>query len=164
MGPVASEAQLERVMRYIQLGSDSARLVTGGRRLGGDPFGNGYFLAPTVFTDIEQDSPLVQDEIFGPVLVVQTFTEEDDAIALANGTAYGLAAGVWTSDVDRALRVSRRLRAGTVWVNSYNRLAPEVETGGYKESGIGRASGIEGIREYTEIKNIHLEFALAPGQ
>ena len=158
MGPVASEAQFSRVMRYVELGKQSAQLVTGGHRLSGDPFDRGCFVAPTVFADIDQASPVVQDEIFGPVLTVQTFQQEDEALALANGTPYGLAAGLWTSDVSRALRVSRRLRAGTVWVNAYNRLAPEVETGGYKESGIGRASGIEGIREYTEVKHLYLDF------
>lgn len=157
MGPLVSESQLERVSRYAEIGKQTARLVTGGQRPSTAGLQHGFFFAPTIFDEAPSSSPIVQEEIFGPVLAVQPFNDEEEAIALANGTAYGLAAGVWTTNVDRALRVARRLQAGTVWINTYNKLAPEVETGGYKESGIGRASGMEGLLEYTEIKHIYLE-------
>lgn len=163
MGPVVSEGQLESVMTYVDLGKRDGRLVTGGARLGERDLHQGCYLAPTVFDELPQDSPVVQEEIFGPVLSVQKFEDEAQAVEMANGTVYGLAAGVWSRDYHRALRVARALKSGTVWVNTFYRLFPEAETGGFKESGIGRASGMEGILEYTEIKHICLEYENEPG-
>lgn len=157
MGPLVSEVQLQRVSGYVDIGKQEAQLITGGNRLTANGLEQGYFFAPTIFDNAPESSPIVQEEIFGPVLAVQPFHDEEEAIALANGTRYGLAAAVWSKNIDRALRASRRLEAGTVWINSYNKLAPEVETGGYKESGIGRASGLEGLYDYTEIKHIYIE-------
>ena len=158
MGPVVSEKQLELIMGYVEIGKQSAQTVTGGVRLQDGDLGKGYFLAPTIFKDPPNDSPIVQEEIFGPVLVVQTFKDEDEAVALANSTVYGLASAVWSRNVDRAMRTARRIRAGSVWVNCYNRLFPETETGGYKQSGIDRAGGIDGMLKYTEIKHICIDF------
>lgn len=157
MGPLISDVQLQRVSGFVGIGKQDAELITGGDRLTGDGLEQGYFFAPTIFDNAPKSSPIIQEEIFGPVLSVQTFHDEEEAVSLANGTRYGLAAAVWSKNIDRALRTSRRLEAGTVWINSYNRLAPEVETGGYKESGIGRASGLEGLYDYTEIKHIYIE-------
>jgi betaine-aldehyde dehydrogenase len=157
MGPLASASQLDRVLEYAQLGQQDAELVTGGRRLDEGNLHRGFFFAPTIYDRAPMQSRLVQEEIFGPVLVVQSFREEGDAIELANATRFGLAAAVWTENLGRAMRVSRGLQSGTVWVNNYNVLSPETETGGYKESGIGRASGMEGIYERTEVKHIYLD-------
>ncbi len=162
MGPLVSEPQLERVTSYAAIGKREAKLITGGERMRGNGFDQGYFFAPTIFDLAPEESPIVQEEIFGPILSIQPFTEDEEAIALANGTPYGLAAGVWTENVDRALSVARLLQAGTVWINSYNVLAPEVETGGYKESGIGRASGLEGLYDFTELKHIHVKMEQPP--
>lgn len=157
MGPLVSDVQLQRVSNYVDIGKQDAELITGGSRLTGNGLERGYFFAPTIFDNAPKSSPIIQEEIFGPVLAVQPFHDEEEAIALANGTRYGLAAAVWSKNIDRALRASRLLEAGTVWINSYNKLAPEVETGGYKESGIGRASGLEGLYDFTEIKHIYVE-------
>jgi betaine-aldehyde dehydrogenase len=158
MGPVVSGKQLDLIMDYMEIGKQCAQTVTGGVRLQEEDLGKGYFLAPTIFKDPPNDSPVVQEEIFGPVLVVQAFKDEDEAVALANSTVFGLASAVWSRNVDRAMRTARRLRAGSVWVNTYNRLFPETETGGYKQSGIDRAGGIDGMLKYTEIKHICIDF------
>jgi betaine-aldehyde dehydrogenase len=156
MGPLISQSQLERVATYAEIGKQDSELVTGGYRMTNGSLGNGYFFAPTIFDDAPPESPIVQEEIFGPVLAIQTFESIDEAVAIANGTRYGLAAGVWSRNIDRAMYLARRIRAGTVWINSYNVLAPEVETGGFRESGIGRASGLEGLHDFTEIKHIYI--------
>jgi aldehyde dehydrogenase (NAD+) len=113
--------------------------------------------APTILVDVAPAATIAQEEVFGPVLVVQPFRDEDGAVALANGTAYGLAAGLWTSDVRRAHRVAARVRAGTVWVNSYRVLSYAVPFGGFGLSGIGRENGFEAIRSFTETKSIWVE-------
>lgn len=159
MGPVSSEGQLRDVMGYIEEGKAHATLVTGGYRITEGELAQGCFIAPTIFLNPPADSRIVQEEIFGPVLVVQTFRTEEEAIAIANNTKYGLASAVWTRNIDRAMRVARRIRAGSCWINCYNRLLPECETGGYKQSGIDRAGGIEGIMKYTEVKHILVDFA-----
>lgn len=158
MGPVNSEKQLQSVLDYIEVGKQWSKLVTGGYRLTDGELSKGYFIAPTIFLDPPVDCPIVQEEIFGPVMVVQTFDTEEEAIALANGTPYGLASAVWTKDVDRGMRVARRMRAGSAWINCYNRLFPECETGGYKMSGFDRAGGVEGMMKYTEVKHICVDW------
>ncbi len=158
MGPVSSEKQLQSVMGYVDIGRQCCETITGGLRILEGELGKGAFLAPTIFLNPPNESPVVQEEIFGPVLVVQTFKDEDEAVELANSTVFGLASGVWSRSVDRAMETARRLRSGTVWVNTYNRLFPETETGGYKESGIDRAGGMEGILKYTEVKHICIDF------
>ncbi len=160
MGPLVSEDQLNTVMKYIELGKKEGKLLTGGFRLTGGDYDKGFFVPPTVFTDLPRDSKLVQEEIFGPVLVVQKFHTEEEAIEIANDTRYGLAGAVWTNDVSRAVRVAREIEAGTVWINTYNKFYTEAEFGGYKLSGVGRTHGVEALLECTEIK--HINFDIKP--
>jgi betaine-aldehyde dehydrogenase len=110
-----------------------------------------------VVTDLPDDSRLIREEIFGPVLTVQTFHDEEHAVQLANDSEYGLAAGLWTADLDRAWRVGSALEAGTIWINTYHHFYPEAEVGGYKASGIGRQQGIEGLHEFTETKHLNFD-------
>jgi betaine-aldehyde dehydrogenase len=159
MGPIISAGQLDRILSYVEVGKSQARLVAGGHRLSGPVYERGFFLAPTIFDDVPPASPLFQEEIFGPVLAVEAFETEEEAVELANATPYGLSAGLWTRDLNRMHRVARRIKAGTVWVNQYNRFYPEVEVGGYKESGIGRQYGLDGLLEFTHTKSINLEIA-----
>ncbi|WP_272599328.1 aldehyde dehydrogenase [Solirubrobacter phytolaccae] len=154
MGPVAFEGHMEGVLAAIASASDEgAQLVAGGAR-GDSP---GYFVQPTIFGAVTNDMRLAREEIFGPVLAAIPFADEDEAVALANDTAFGLAAGVWTRDVQRAHRMARALRAGTVWVNAYRAVGPAAPFGGYKDSGIGRENGIQAISEYTETKTVWIE-------
>ncbi|MDD2371057.1 MAG: aldehyde dehydrogenase family protein [Firmicutes bacterium] len=161
MGAMNTPVQMETVLAYIEEGKKQGQLLTGGYRVTENGLGKGYFVAPTIFVNLPFDSALVQEEIFGPVLCVQTFKTEEEAIFYANGTCFGLASGVWSQNIDRAMRVSKKMRAGTTWVNCYNRLMPECETGGYKQSGIDRAGGIEGINKFTEVKHLCIDFAPA---
>ncbi|GIM46541.1 betaine-aldehyde dehydrogenase [Collibacillus ludicampi] len=160
MGPLVSEAHRKKVEEYIQIGlTDGARLLSGGQRI---PDRSGYYLSPAIFTDVKQDMRIVQEEIFGPVITVQPFKEEIEAIQLANDTPFGLAAGVLSRDLERAERVAGRLRAGTVWINGYH--TPHVETpwGGFKQSGIGRELGPQGLAAFTEAKHINRNLQLQP--
>ncbi|MEO3788468.1 aldehyde dehydrogenase family protein [Actinocorallia sp. B10E7] len=154
MGPLVSATQLERVMRYVESGRDQgATLVCGGERPDG-PLSDGYYLRPTIFTDVRDDMAIASEEIFGPVLSVLTFDDEEEAVRRANSTEYGLAAGVWTSDIKRAHRVAHGLQAGTVWVNTYNMLDPAAPFGGYKASGYGRDLGEESLLGFTQTKSV----------
>jgi acyl-CoA reductase-like NAD-dependent aldehyde dehydrogenase len=159
IGPVVDRTQFETVMRHIANGlDDGARLVAGGMRRGGDGFDGGFFIEPTVFDDVRPEHRIAREEIFGPVLSVTAFDTPADAVRLANDSPYGLAAAVWTTNVDRALRTVKALRAGTVWVNAYHDagLPFVLPMGGYKASGIGRELGREGLHEYYETKSVHL--------
>lgn len=155
MGPLANSAQFATVSRFVdQACADGARVVTGGRP---DPGLGGLFYQPTILAGVRPEMEVAREEIFGPVLSVLSFDTEAEAIELANATAYGLGAGVWTNDVRRAHRVAHALRAGNVWVNSYRVVAPNVPFGGTGASGWGRESGLAAVREYTETKAIWIE-------
>ncbi|MDQ2866054.1 MAG: aldehyde dehydrogenase family protein [Candidatus Eremiobacteraeota bacterium] len=162
MGPLISRAHMERVESYIRIGQDEgARLRCGGTRLEGDLAG-GNFIAPTIFDRTAENMRVVKEEIFGPVLVVQTFKDEADAIRIANDTVYGLAGAVFTEDVAKAHRVIRRLRAGITWINTYHPTYNEAPWGGYKQSGIGRELGTYGYEAYTEVKQINVNLDVVP--
>ncbi|WP_109613209.1 aldehyde dehydrogenase family protein [Pseudaminobacter salicylatoxidans] len=151
MGPLVSEVQMNRVLDYIDIGrKEGARLVAGGNRHGE----RGFYVEPTVFAGVEHEMRISQEEIFGPVATVISFKDEDDALRIANGTVYSLAAGVWTADIGRAHRFTRRLKAGTVWVNTYGPTDIRLPWGGTRDSGFGREHGEEAIENFTEPKAV----------
>lgn len=153
--PLINQKQLERVLGYIDKGKqEGARLVTGGERSGGE-LSAGNFVTPTIFADVDNRMAIAQDEIFGPVLSVVPFSDEESAVRLANDTEYGLGAGVYTSDMQMALRVSRRIRSGTVGINGFQ-VEPHLPFGGFKESGLGREGGQSAFEAYTELKTVLL--------
>jgi len=157
MGPLVSEQQMKRVLEYIEIGrKEGAKLETGGDQPKGPEFEKGYFLNPTVFTNTKPGMRIVQEEIFGPVVVVQKFNSEEEAIKLANGTVFGLAGAVFTKDVTRAYRVVKAIKAGITWINQYHNTYVECPWGGYKQSGWGRELGTFGLEAYTEVKQINL--------
>ncbi len=154
VGPLISPAAGQRISSQLAAAEGKVRIVTGGERLPVDGLA-GWFQAPTVVTGVAPDSPLVQQDLFAPVVTVEPFDDEAQAVRLANASPYGLAAGVWTSDVGRAWRVARGVDFGTVWVNGWNKSYPEMPSGGYKSSGMGRTRGIEGLEQFTELKHVH---------
>ena len=154
-GPLVSFPHRDNVLRYIESGKrEGARLLCGGEALKGDGFDNGAWVAPTVFTDCSDEMTIVREEIFGPVLVVTRFKSEEEALKLANDSDYGLGAAVWTRDLSRAHRMSRRLKAGSVFVNNYNDGDMTVPFGGYKQSGNGRDKSLHALEKFTELKTI----------
>jgi betaine-aldehyde dehydrogenase len=155
MGPLISGSQERVVQGYIKLGLDAGfDLVTGGHKLSGDGYDHGYYVEPTIFDRVDNASKLSQEEIFGPVVTVTTFRDESEAVDLANAVEFGLVAGVWSADYPRAMRVARRIRAGTIWI--WDNYAQPVEGiwGGYKQSGMGRELGYHGLNDFLEVKQI----------
>ncbi|MBI4545673.1 MAG: aldehyde dehydrogenase family protein [Gemmatimonadetes bacterium] len=158
IGPLISEQQLGRVLGYIERGkAEGANLLTGGRRAPYRGEERGYWLEPTIFDRVAPQHTIAQEEIFGPVLATLSFRDEEEAVALANQTIYGLAAAVWTNDLKRAHRVARRIQAGTIWVNTYHPLDPASPFGGYKQSGYGRELGQYALDLYTQVKSVWVD-------
>ncbi|MDZ5621710.1 aldehyde dehydrogenase family protein [Nocardioides sp. HM23] len=154
-GPLTSAAHRDKVEAYVAAGlAEGAVLRCGGRRPDDPALSDGYYYLPTVLDGCRRDMRVTQDESFGPVLTVETFTSEDDAVAIANDSIYGLAGAVWTQDAGKAQRVAGRLRMGTVWINDYHPYVPQAEWGGFKQSGIGRELGLAGLEEYRETKHV----------
>lgn len=158
MGPIISETQMNRVLGYIESGTeDGAKLSLGGRRMVEGDYSKGYFVEPTIFENVDRNARIFQEEIFGPVLCVLPFRDEEDAIAIANDTRFGLAGDVWSRSLTRIMRVSQGVRTGTLWVNRHLNPGPEVPFGGYKQSGVGRETGMEGLKEFLQTKHISLQ-------
>ncbi|SHH66293.1 aldehyde dehydrogenase [Pollutimonas bauzanensis] len=155
IGPVATRPQFEKVMNYINIAKEEgARCVAGGRALTGPEYGAGQFVEPTIFVDVRNDMRIAQEEVFGPVLSVLKFKDEEDAIRIGNDIRFGLAAGVWTKSLHRAMLLSEKLKAGTVWINNYRSTSYTTPFGGYKDSGLGREGGMEAVKEYMEAKSV----------
>lgn len=156
VGPLISQEQLDRVSHYVEIGqAEGAKLALGGKRHGDQ----GFFFEPTIFTDVRNDMTIAREEIFGPVMAVIPFDDEEEAFRIANESEYGLAAGVWTRDLARAHRASQRLKAGTVWINAYQLIDPAVPYGGVKLSGFGRSLGSVSIEEFTQVKSVWINLA-----
>lgn len=157
MGPSVSEVQMNRVLEYIEIGKkEGATLAFGGYRITDGELAKGFFIAPTIFTDVENDMRIVQEEIFGPVVTVQKFKNEEEAIQLANSTIYGLAGGVFSKDGSRALRVIKKIRSGITWINDYHPAFIEAPWGAYKQSGIGFSLGTYGLEDFQAVKQINI--------
>ncbi len=160
VGPVTTRPQYEKILDYIRIAKAEGAVC----RLGGGPAtrpecGSGWFVEPTIFTDVNPQMRIANEEVFGPVLSIIPFDDEDEAVRIANSTVYGLAAGVWTTSIRRALSMSERLEAGTVWVNTYRAVSYMSPFGGYKRSGIGRESGLDAIREFLQTKSVWIDIS-----
>ena len=163
VGAMVSHSQLETVLNYIDIGvKEGATLACGGNRITEGALKNGFFIEPTLFTNVTSDMRIVQEEIFGPVAVIQKFKGEKEAIELANDTNYGLAGAVFSSDGAKALRVIKKIRAGITWINSYHPTYNETPWGGYKQSGIGHSLGIYGLEDFQEVKQININLEVEP--
>ena len=157
IGPIANRPQFERILAYIEDAKEhGATCLHGGHAATRTECANGWFIEPTVFTNVTPDMRIAHEEVFGPVLAVMSFKDEEEAMAMANDTIYGLAAGLWTQDLRRAHLLSTRLQAGTVYVNTYRSVSVMSPVGGYKQSGYGRENGMDMIRDYMQVKSVWL--------
>ncbi len=160
VGPITNKPQLEKVLKYIDIAkSEGATPLLGGQRPSSPECGDGWFVEPTIFSGVKNSMRIAQEEVFGPVLSIIPFTDEEEALAIGNDIVYGLAAGVWTQNMRRAILMSERLRAGTVWINTYRAVSYLSPFGGYKRSGIGRENGQEMIKEYLQVKSVWISTA-----
>jgi len=164
VGPITTPPQFKKVLEYIDIArGEGAELLLGGERGNQAGCGNGWFVQPTIFGDVRNEMRIAQEEVFGPVLSIMRFKDEADAIRIANGVRFGLAAAVWTSDIGRALRMSEKLQAGTVWINTYRAVSFMAPFGGYKDSGLGRENGIDAVREYLQTKSVWINSGAVTG-
>lgn len=160
VGPVTTEPQYRKILEYIDIAqSEGAQCKLGGQAASRPECGSGLFVEPTIFTEVRNDMRIAQEEVFGPVLSVIRFKDDDEAVAIANDSLYGLAAGIWTEDIRRAIALPKRLKVGIVWVNMYRAVSYMSPFGGYKRSGVGRENGIEAIREYLQTKSVWISTA-----
>ncbi len=158
IGPVVSAAQRDKILQYIKSGIEQgAKVVTGGGTPDVPAAKNGFYVEPTLFTGVRNDMKIAREEIFGPVLSVLRYGDVEEAVAIANDSDYGLGAGVWSADTEKAVGIGKRLRAGTVWINEWHLMSEKAPFGGYKQSGIGRELGLEGLHEYMETKHMHID-------
>ncbi len=160
IGPLATADQYDKVTAYADFGvEDGARLIAGGSRVNPEGYEQGYYFEPTLFADVDNAMRIARDEIFGPMVGVQSFVDETDLIGKANDTRYGLASGIWTRDIDKAMRFARDIEAGTVWINTYRAAAFTTPMGGFKDSGYGKHNGIEAMSEWTRTKNVMIDYS-----
>jgi aldehyde dehydrogenase (NAD+) len=164
VGPITTPPQFQKVLDYIDIArAEGAQVLLGGERGSAPECGQGWFVQPTIFTGVRNDMRIAQEEVFGPVLAVIRFTDEADALRIANDVRFGLAAAVWTQNIGRAIRMSERLQAGTVWVNTYRAISFMAPFGGYKDSGLGRENGIDAVREYLQTKSVWINSGAIAG-
>jgi acyl-CoA reductase-like NAD-dependent aldehyde dehydrogenase len=162
VGPITTQPQYQKVLGYIDIAKkEGAQLLLGGGPASRPECGDGWFVEPTVFAGVKNSMRIAQEEVFGPVLSVIKFKDEDEAAAIANDVRFGLGAGVWTNDIGRAVRMSERIQAGTVWVNTYRAVSYMSPFGGYKDSGVGRENGMDAIREYLQVKSVWINTGAA---
>ena len=162
VGPITTRPQYEKVLGYIDIAKkEGAQLLMGGGPASRPECGDGWFVEPTVFAGVRNDMRIAQEEVFGPVLSVIKFDDEEEAAAIANDVRFGLGAGVWTNDIGRAIRMAERIQAGTVWVNTYRAVSYMSPFGGYKDSGLGRENGMDAIREYLQVKSVWINTGAA---
>ncbi|MCB2073587.1 MAG: aldehyde dehydrogenase [Novosphingobium sp.] len=160
MGTAANEPQFNKILSFIEAAKgDGARLAAGGKRADGPGLEKGFFIEPTIFADVRNDMKVAAEEIFGPVLSIIPFDEEEEAVQIANDTPYGLASGVWSQDINRCMRMMRAIKSGVVWVNTYRVAAPQAPFGGMKDSGFGRVRGEAGILEFMQTKTVFIDFS-----
>lgn len=158
LGPLVSKKQQERVLGYIEQGKKQNAVLAVGGGIPRDPgLQKGFFVEPTIFTNVSNSMTIAQEEIFGPVLSVIEYNSDDEAVAIANDSMYGLGGGVWSKNPERAMGIAKRLKAGTIWINEWHLISEKAPFGGYKQSGIGREFGVEGLKEYMEAKHIHVD-------
>jgi aldehyde dehydrogenase (NAD+) len=162
VGPILSEKQFKRIESYMEIArTEAAAILTGGKRTEIEGAENGYYFPPTILDEVSPDSRLANEEIFGPVLTVFSFKTEEEALKLANGTPYGLVAGIWTSEVGRAHRMAGQIRAGQIFINNYGAGGGiQMPFGGYKKSGFGREKGLEALKNYTRLKNVAVKYEM----
>jgi aldehyde dehydrogenase (NAD+) len=160
MGTAANEPQFRRILEYIAIAKqEGARLVAGGEPARDGELAKGLFIKPTIFADVENTMRVAREEIFGPVLSIIPFSDESEAVEIGNASPYGLASGIWTRDLSRAMRLTRAMRTGVVWVNTYRMVAAQGPFGGMKDSGFGRERGEQGLLEFTTTKNVMIDFS-----
>lgn len=157
IAPISTKPQMDKIEKYVQIAKDDgANLIAGGERAVVPGYPKGLFYKPTIFKDVTNEMRIAREEVFGPVVSIIRFLDEDDAVRIANDTEFGLAAGIWTQSIRRAITMADRIRAGTIWVNNYRSTSVMSPFGGFKMSGMGREGGLAGIKEYLETKSVWL--------